>query len=444
MEQGIWKEKWADGFRTGRWKYEEPLELESESEDDSAAEGEPSYSLFGPPRERAEAKPRRAKRAEELQGSAERRLVREREREREASRPFHQFVYQVSKERERIQDEMNSPTMRSFDPFRTIYGKIDYYLHNWAPERRFQEEPNEGRATDETPPDINTAAYARVKDTWTKRGIWNREWGLLPGMSWKHEQSLEEMLREDDVVPAWTIPPDGNRYEREQAPPRSISRADLPAEPYNQLFSIRIAPQQEEPPTDSISGVLESHGYGTGAAPLGPVTGTYPNSSPQDLIEAPSPRELLKSDISHASTASNLWYSARMNPRQRVLSQREQYEYYSAITKAREARLATLSQGQRSGDGQTVQIAHTTTGPAHPTKVSKFHRKSGRGPQRQQNASEARSETRQSSPGLGVPALSTIATPEPLRRSRRLQEVAHNGESQSRPGQTSAGPRPSR
>ncbi|CZR68413.1 uncharacterized protein PAC_18312 [Phialocephala subalpina] len=31
-----------------------------------------------------------------------------------------------------------------------------------------------------------------VKNTWTKRGIWNRRWGILPGMSWKHEEPLEE------------------------------------------------------------------------------------------------------------------------------------------------------------------------------------------------------------------------------------------------------------
>ncbi|KAF4618051.1 hypothetical protein G7Y89_g14997 [Cudoniella acicularis] len=31
-----------------------------------------------------------------------------RKREREASRPYHQFVYQMSKERERIQDESTS------------------------------------------------------------------------------------------------------------------------------------------------------------------------------------------------------------------------------------------------------------------------------------------------------------------------------------------------
>lgn len=54
---------------------------------------------------RAEPKPRRPKSTEELQRIVERRPLRE--REREASRPFHQFIYQVSRESEWIQDEIN-------------------------------------------------------------------------------------------------------------------------------------------------------------------------------------------------------------------------------------------------------------------------------------------------------------------------------------------------
>jgi hypothetical protein len=87
-------------------------------------------------------KPRRLKSNDEKQQVAERRAVRE--REGEASRPYHQFVYQISKERERIQDESAN---------------------------------EEG--TDAA--DINTRAYEDVKNTWTKRGIWNGRWGILPG-----------------------------------------------------------------------------------------------------------------------------------------------------------------------------------------------------------------------------------------------------------------------
>ncbi|CAH0022776.1 unnamed protein product [Clonostachys rhizophaga] len=513
VEQGIWNEKWKDSCTIGKWKHEEPSELESESE----AESEPSCSPFCPPPQRAEAKRGRPKRAEELQRSAERRLVRE--REREASRPFHQFVYQVSKERERIQAELNPPKVPSLCPFDfhlTCYGTADSYRHVWAADRQAQDEPNEEKANAETPRDINSTAYERVKNKWIKRGIWNGKWGVLPGMSWKHEQPQEDMLREElgddpisvqaspprdngsetkrvsprsisgahlpaegtdalvqasppgdngseteqvsprsvfgDYLPTeWTdalvqaSPPGDNRYGTEQEPPRSLFAEYQPvewtdgngygteqarpwslfpdyrpAESNNQASSIQDASQQEEPPTSTVSGVLESHGYGTGGAPSGPVTGS-PNSSPQDLLPAPGPEEVLDSDISHPCTASNSRRSARIV-----------------------ARRPTLSQGRRSEDGQALQMARAALGPVHSAKVSKSRRKSAPGQRLRPNASELLSEARQSSPGLDVPAPPAAAAPAPLRRSRRLQEAAHNGGSQSRPGQTSAPePKPS-
>lgn len=43
--------------------------------------------------------------------------------------------------------------------------------------------------------DINTKAYETVKAKWIKFGIWKKTWGFLPGMSWKHEHPLEDLLR---------------------------------------------------------------------------------------------------------------------------------------------------------------------------------------------------------------------------------------------------------
>jgi hypothetical protein len=94
----IWKGEWdemvAGRYRNiGRWKHEEPLELESESE--VYLEVEDKAPVFSSPKR----EPRRPKSDEEI------RQIAERERERDASRPVYHFVYQVSKERERIQDE---------------------------------------------------------------------------------------------------------------------------------------------------------------------------------------------------------------------------------------------------------------------------------------------------------------------------------------------------
>lgn len=114
----------------GGERHEELLEPELESETDSeAGPSSPLFSFFAKP----QLKPRRPKSDDEKRRIAERRVIRE--REREASRPYHQFVYQISKKRERIQDESRSA---------------------------------EGNA------DINTTAYENVKNTWTKRGIWNK------------------------------------------------------------------------------------------------------------------------------------------------------------------------------------------------------------------------------------------------------------------------------
>jgi hypothetical protein len=160
VEQGIWNNKWNQ-FADGRWKHEEPLEHESEPETDT--EVEPSPPLFSLLPKQPQLKSRRPKSDDEKRRIAERRVARE--REREASRLYHQFVYQISKERERIQAESRA-------------GDADINTTFLA--------------TPSSAADINTTAYENVKNTWTKRGIWNGRWGILPGMSWKHEEPLEE------------------------------------------------------------------------------------------------------------------------------------------------------------------------------------------------------------------------------------------------------------
>ncbi|CAH0042926.1 unnamed protein product [Clonostachys rhizophaga] len=73
-------------------------------------------------------------------------------RDPEASRPLHQFLYQVAKEREWIRDE-------------TAY-KMP------------------GRAVD-----LDSLAYQSVRKNWINDGIWSPKWeGELPGPSWYHEE----------------------------------------------------------------------------------------------------------------------------------------------------------------------------------------------------------------------------------------------------------------
>jgi hypothetical protein len=142
MKQGIWKNEWGDNV-SGVWKHKEPLELESQSETDSEAESLSRLLLFSP--KQPQPKPRRLESDEEKRRIAQRLVIRE--REREASRPYHQFVYQISKERERI----------------------------------IKDESKDGEGTGTA--DINTRAYRNVKATRIWRGIWNLNWDMLPRMS---------------------------------------------------------------------------------------------------------------------------------------------------------------------------------------------------------------------------------------------------------------------
>ncbi|KAI1196798.1 hypothetical protein F5X97DRAFT_304369 [Nemania serpens] len=143
VEQGIWNDSWGR-YASASWKHEEPLKLEPEEETDSEVGSSPPGLFSTKPQPRL----RQPKSDDEKRRIAEQRSART--REREASRPYHQFAYQVSEERERIQQDA---------------------------------ENGEGVYT----ADINTRAYESVKNTWTERGIWNERWGILPGMSWKHE-----------------------------------------------------------------------------------------------------------------------------------------------------------------------------------------------------------------------------------------------------------------
>ena len=155
VEQGIWSNKWnnkLNNFASEQWEHEEPLEVESDSETDMDPEAPPTrFSLFS----NQPLKARRPKSNKERRRIAEQRLILE--RERQASRPYYQFVYQTSMERERIQNESANDE-------------------------------------DADAADINTRAYENVKNIWIKRKIWNKRWGVLPGMSWKHEKPLEEEI----------------------------------------------------------------------------------------------------------------------------------------------------------------------------------------------------------------------------------------------------------
>lgn len=280
VEQGIWNDKWNQ-FAYGRWKHEEPLELELGSDTDSEAKPSPPPFSFAP---RPQPEPRQPKSDDEKRQIAERRVVRE--REREASRPYHQFICQISKERERIQDESAN-----------VEGA--------------------GAA------DINTTAYENVKNTWTKREIWNKRWGILPGMSWKHEEPLEEEAAVEAAVeaaigpaPVPTNPLLNGSHEAGEAPAIRILGTPSPVESNHRQVSGALTSSQQGPSADIDSARLEngnaerspsasiSPRLRTGKRVLRPTTGQ---------VSQPSKRNPTHIDVQQASASLSLVQSSKVS-----------------------------------------------------------------------------------------------------------------------------------
>jgi hypothetical protein len=470
VEQGIWDENWTQK-PGGRWQYEKQPKraTESESEADLQDEVGVGTSLSGPSPGRAEPKPKLPMSAEELRRIAEQRHEREREWERqcEATRPLNQFIYQVLKSRERILYEMNHPKASvpsSPDVIPTLYGPTEdepsiqqaitripadmshpepsmpYYPFGLGPRYpRTQINPITQQATLPIPPDINTMAYERVKRKWIKRMIWDNRWGILPGMSWKHEYTLEEMMREDMLGEATVYDPapvqanilEGDRHGTGEA-------------------SGVLNVSQQEPPATIISGPLASGGHGASGAsprrgsPMSPLPAESGhcrvpgglNTSPQDPPPAIDDAQLSGGDSHHSLTA----------PR----SRRQHAENREAPCLAAPLRQRRGKRGLFiEGEQPSQIIAHTALGPIHSSKVGKARAKDGARPRRRPDALELRSEARQSSPGLGDSMSPLEHTPVRPRRSRRLEKAApraaadtHDGSSQSRPTRISAGTKP--
>jgi len=119
------------------------------------------------------------------------------------SRPYNQFLSQVSKERERL----------------LSLGRL--------PEDRV---------------DINTSAYHSIRHVWEVQGIWDERWKTLPGMEWKHETSDREFQQ-------WAL----GKFHRildnhiQKAKESQVPKVPPPATA-RPLRGILKVPKQEPPP----------------------------------------------------------------------------------------------------------------------------------------------------------------------------------------------------
>ncbi|KAL2363387.1 hypothetical protein RJZ56_003686 [Blastomyces dermatitidis] len=148
-EQGIWSGRWkAQPFGPRRWEHEESPEPELEPEHEADIQRPlRSGPTLDPPNQRWNIL------------SAE--CMTAHKRETKPSRPYYQFLFQISKEREWLEDEL-----------------------------------------DIEPSDINTKAYENVKNHWLAQKIWNPQWGDMPGMTWIHEEPDDEDSEQPDSPPA--------------------------------------------------------------------------------------------------------------------------------------------------------------------------------------------------------------------------------------------------
>ncbi|KAG5917915.1 hypothetical protein E4U42_007069 [Claviceps africana] len=186
VEQGIWNESWTSDA-CGRWKHEEPLKPPPQRRaSGEMAPGRQDMSRPAPQETGTEAEQVSTQPSEEEI------------RSREASRPFHQFIYQVNKERERLTDQQSVKDVAA---------------------------------------DINTTAYENVKQLWKKRQIWSPAWTVLPGMTWRHEHPREEDTL-GDVSPIELLMPEGigiafipQRNCAELSPVRATSEERCPQSP---------------------------------------------------------------------------------------------------------------------------------------------------------------------------------------------------------------------
>ncbi|OJD15569.1 hypothetical protein AJ78_04192 [Emergomyces pasteurianus Ep9510] len=145
IEQGIWNDKWSRWARGGRWKHEESPGPEFEPA------AEPGFE------------DRKAAHQHETR----------------ASRPYYQFMFQISKEREWLEDEPD------------------------------------GRLID-----INAKAYENVKNRWLSQKIWNPKWDQTPGMTWMHEDPDHDDDDNNTKNPPSGESLPGNAVENNQQPPR--------------------------------------------------------------------------------------------------------------------------------------------------------------------------------------------------------------------------------
>jgi len=259
---GTWN-NWETKSGIWRWRHEEPPESESESETDTETELSPR-PFFAPP----QPKLRRPKSDEERRRIAERRAVRE--RERDASRPFYQFIYQMSKDREQILVELGNRGI--------------------------------------IPTDINTMAYHRRKKKWQAWHIWYRKWDIMPGMLWPHEEPPKD---ESDSTSIQANPIENGNHEVGETSISRILEPPFPAEPNGQTSNSMSTSQQGLSAAITSSGLINGGVEVEGSEPINSsrVRHSSARQMPQSTRRKPSRGKQIQPE---ANTSLGAIHSSRV------------------------------------------------------------------------------------------------------------------------------------
>jgi len=136
------------------------------------------------------------------------------------------------------------------------------------------------------PHDINTQAYNAVRKEWEKEGIWRTPWGTLPGMTWKHEHPLRDIIDEEASLTLEEL--DHRKYytttERLAALPDDTDDTD-PGTPYSVRSMSPVRPPRDagsppyQPKFNLFAGLQSSGGSGhfhPGKRPLPDADALFP------------------------------------------------------------------------------------------------------------------------------------------------------------------------
>ncbi len=329
---------------------------------------------------------------------------RRQEQDREASRPYYQFLAQVTLERERILVELNSPKPAPKHPFnRTWYGitPLDYAAEVAQWEKEMAERKAAAETTVPYPTDVNTTAYERAKAAWTDWHIWNSKWGVLPGMTWQHELTLDEFIHAE----LGDEPADDYEYECDIAAREGL--ADFVAQLRN-FDSMKPSPTHSSPSLDPSARPSPEEGavppklpptvddHGTSAEEA--TTADRPGTIPVPAKEAARP---LTPPISRENPLRKGKQKAGAGP--------------TALRGQQRAPRAPTEDPDRS------EIERSALGPVSPSRVSKIYATPQPAPRGRHAATDILQPEEPDAPAQAA---------SPLRKSKRLLEVGEKRETE--------------